>query len=37
MLERMKKILMHGDIPISDKQAVQKNIIEDDRKFVKIW
>ena len=37
MLERLKMILMHGDIPSSEKQAVQKNIIEDDRKFVIIW
>ena len=37
MLERLKKILMHGDIPSSEKQAVQKHIIEDDRKFVIIW
>ena len=28
---------MHGDIPSREKQAVQKNIIEDDRKFVMIW
>ena len=28
---------MHGDIPSGEKQAVQKNIIEDDRKFVIIW
>ena len=37
MLARLKKILMHGDIPSREKQAVQKNIIEDDRKFVMIW
>ena len=37
MLARMKNILMHGDIPSREKQAVQKNIIEDDRKFVIIW
>lgn len=36
MFEKMKKILMHGDVPRVEKQAVQ-NIIEDDRKFVKIW
>lgn len=28
---------MHGDIPSSERQAVQKNIIEDDRKFIIIW
>ena len=37
MLARFKKILMQGDIPSREKQAVQKNIIEDDRKFVIIW
>ena len=37
MLARFKKILMQGDIPSREKQAVQKNIIEDDRKFVMIW
>ncbi len=37
MFTRMKKILMHGDIPSSEKEAVQKNIIEDNRKFVMIW
>ena len=37
MLARMKKILMHGDIPSREKEAVQKNIIEDNRKFVMIW
>ena len=29
MLARLKKILMHGDIPSREKQAVQKNIIEE--------
>jgi len=37
MLARLKNILMHGDIPSREKQAVQKHIIEDDRKFVIIW
>ncbi len=37
MLARLKSILMHGDIPSTEKQAVQKNIIEDDRRFVMIW
>ena len=30
MLVRLKKILMHGDIPSREKQAVQKNIIEEE-------
>ena len=30
MLARLKKILMHGDIPSREKQAVQKNIIEEE-------
>ena len=37
MLARLKKILMHGDIPGGEKQAVQKHIIEDNQKFVLIW
>ena len=30
MLARLKKILIHGDIPSREKQAVQKNIIEEE-------
>ena len=37
MLARLKNILMHGDIPSGDKQAVLKNVIEDNRKFAVIW